>query len=82
MNDLRVSERHTPRPGSENHRRPGKTRYRYFLGVKWSQVQILSARPENVQVRAISADLSSSESGTGPRYVRQPADKAPRTLVS
>jgi hypothetical protein len=43
MNDLRVSERHTPRPGSENHRRPGKTRYRYFLGVKWSQVQILSA---------------------------------------
>ena len=23
----------------------GRTRYRYFLGVKWSQVQILSARP-------------------------------------
>jgi hypothetical protein len=24
-------------------RRPGKTSYRYLLGVKWSQVQILSA---------------------------------------
>ena len=33
------------RRGSEDRQRPGKTRYRYFLGVKWSQVQILSARP-------------------------------------
>src|SRR5271163_3368267 len=55
MNDLRVSERHTPRPGSENHRRPGKTRYRYFLGVKWSQVQILSARRRS---EAVSAALA------------------------
>jgi hypothetical protein len=29
---------------------PGKTRHRYLLGVKWSQVQILSARPELAQV--------------------------------
>ena len=50
-NDLHVSERHVPRPGSENRRRPGKTRYRYFLGVKWSQVQILLARPGNGQLR-------------------------------
>jgi hypothetical protein len=48
-NDLHVSERHTPRPGSEIRRRPGKTRYRYFLGVKWSQVQILSARPNKTR---------------------------------
>src|SRR5277367_5237013 len=53
MNDLRVSERHTPRPGSENHRRPGKTRYRYLLGVKWSQVQILSARRRSEMVFSI-----------------------------
>jgi hypothetical protein len=33
-NDLHVSERYTPRPGSENRWRPAKTRYRYFLGVK------------------------------------------------
>jgi len=26
----------------------GQTVYRYFLGVKWSQVQILSARPREV----------------------------------
>jgi hypothetical protein len=43
-NDLHVTERHIPRPGSENRWRPAKTGYRYFLGVKWSQVQILSAR--------------------------------------
>jgi hypothetical protein len=48
-NDLHVSERHTPRPGSENRRRPGKTRYRYFLGVKWSPVQIPSARPKKTR---------------------------------
>jgi len=43
-NDLRVSERHAPRRGSENCRRPGKTRHRYFLAVKWSQVQ--SCQPD------------------------------------
>jgi hypothetical protein len=53
-NDLRVRERHTRCPGSENRWRPGKTRYRYFLGVKWSQVQILSARPEKHEVKAVS----------------------------
>jgi hypothetical protein len=26
--------------------RPAQMRYRYLLGVKWSQVQILSARPQ------------------------------------
>jgi hypothetical protein len=53
-NDLHVRERHTPRPGRKNRRRPGKTRYRYFLGVKWSQVQILSARHKFWQVKAVS----------------------------
>jgi hypothetical protein len=44
VNDLRVCER-LARPRRATHeRRPGKTCYRYFLGVKWSQVQILSAR--------------------------------------
>src|ERR1700736_569880 len=53
-NDLHVSERHTPRPGRENRRRPGRTHYRYFLGVKWSQVQILSAR----QVSCLGTSLT------------------------
>jgi hypothetical protein len=35
-NDLHVWERHAPRPGSANRRRRGKTLYRYFRGVKWS----------------------------------------------
>jgi hypothetical protein len=51
-NDLHVRERHTPRLTAESARRPGKTRYRYFLGVKWSQVQILSARREKMQVES------------------------------
>ena len=51
-NDLHARERLTRRLRGVNRRRPGKTRYRSFLGVKWSQVQILSARPENMQVRA------------------------------
>ena len=48
LNDLRV--------GLQRHAAPSQARvtagglgrrvYRYFLGVKWSQVQILSARPE------------------------------------
>jgi hypothetical protein len=50
LNDLHVGERHTPRPRPRQRRRPGKTRYRDFLGVKWSQIQILSARPESLQV--------------------------------
>ncbi len=48
LNDLHVHERHTLRPGHGYRRRPGETRYRYFLGVKWSQVQILSVRPEKM----------------------------------
>ena len=29
--------------------RPAEMRYRYLLGVKWSQVQILSARPNKTR---------------------------------
>jgi len=46
LNDLRVCERHALYLNRDNHRRPAETHYRYFLGVKWSQVQILSARRE------------------------------------
>jgi hypothetical protein len=46
LNDLRVPERHLSRVNHEERRRPAETCYRCFLGVKWSQVQILSARPE------------------------------------
>jgi hypothetical protein len=44
VNDLRVCERHAPLVNHEHRHQPGDMRYRYFLGVKWSQVQILSAR--------------------------------------
>jgi hypothetical protein len=44
LNDLRVSERHASRLDAGNRQRTACMRYRYFLGVKWSQVQILSAR--------------------------------------
>jgi len=57
-NDLHVSERHKPRPGSENRRRPGKARYRYFLGVKWSQVQILSARRSKPALTCVGAGFA------------------------
>jgi hypothetical protein len=50
VNDLRVCERHAPLVNHEHRHQPGDMRYRYFLGVKWSQVQILSARPEFTQV--------------------------------
>jgi hypothetical protein len=45
LNDLRVPERHVVRISHNELRRPGKSLFRYFLGVKWPQVQILSARP-------------------------------------
>jgi hypothetical protein len=51
LNDLRVRERHTHHDRGSL-RRTGKTRYRYFLGVKWSQVQILSARLRQNSLRA------------------------------
>jgi hypothetical protein len=51
LNDLRVRERHTPWLRSRQRQRPGKTRCRYFLGVKWSQVQIVSARQVFLQFR-------------------------------
>jgi hypothetical protein len=53
LNDLRVRERYTSRNNGERRRPPGKTRYRHFLGVKWSQVQILAARQEFMQVEAV-----------------------------
>ncbi|MDT7758256.1 MAG: hypothetical protein QOH27_4154 [Mycobacterium sp.] len=46
LNDLRVPERHVVRISHNELRRPGKSLFRYFLGVKRSQVRILSARPE------------------------------------
>src|SRR4029077_6927265 len=42
MNVMRVHQR------PADYARPGQTRYRYFLGVKWSRVQILSERPREV----------------------------------
>jgi hypothetical protein len=44
LNDLRVRERHTPRLRPWQRRQPGKTLHRYFLEVKWSQVQ--SCQPD------------------------------------
>jgi len=52
-NDLHVSERHVPLVNHEHRHQPGERRYRYFLGVKWSQVQILSARPRKSSLRAV-----------------------------
>ena len=46
LNDLHVHERHASRRWGENRQRTVEMRYRYSLGVKWSQVQILSARQE------------------------------------
>src|SRR5882757_1159977 len=52
-NDLHVSERHAPLVNHEHRHQPGDMCYRYFLGVKWSQVQILSAR--RLSARRLSA---------------------------
>ena len=52
VNGLRVCERLALAQTAACHQRPGETGYRYLLGVKWSQVQILSARPEFMQLRA------------------------------
>src|ERR1700704_5558190 len=45
VNDLRVCERLASLEAAAWQRRPAEIRCRHFLGVKWSQVQILSARP-------------------------------------
>jgi hypothetical protein len=45
MNDLRVCARLARSEAAAHSRRPAKTCYRHLLGIKWSQVQILSARP-------------------------------------
>jgi hypothetical protein len=44
LNALRMRERHASRHQREIRQRTRETCYRYFLDVKWSQVQILSAR--------------------------------------
>jgi len=51
--------------------RPAEMRYHYFLGVKWSQVQILSARPELAQVRALSVWGIGLKTDTPQGYVAQ-----------
>ena len=44
LNDLRLCARHARPQTSTNRWRPAEMSYPYLLGVKWSQVQILSAR--------------------------------------
>src|ERR1700704_914467 len=53
VNDLRVCERLASLEAAAWQRRPAEMRCRHFLGVKWSQVQILSARPEKTPVRGL-----------------------------
>ncbi len=48
LNDVRVHERHAPCTGREKRACTGEMRFRCLLGVKWSQVQILSARLKKV----------------------------------
>jgi hypothetical protein len=48
VNDLRVCERLASLEAAAWQRRPAEIRCRHFLGVKWSQVQILSARQREV----------------------------------
>ena len=47
MNDLRVYKRLARSHPATHSQCPGKTCFRDLLGVKWSQVQILSARPRS-----------------------------------
>jgi hypothetical protein len=58
LNDLRVRERYTSRNNGERRRRPGKTRYRHFLGEVVAG-SILSARPENYQDRGGFGEIRS-----------------------
>jgi hypothetical protein len=44
VNDLRIYARLAQHMSAAYYRRPAEMRYRYLLGVKKSQVQILSAR--------------------------------------
>jgi hypothetical protein len=55
VNDLRVCERHAPLVNHEHRHQPGDMRYRYFLGVKWSQVQLLSARRPKPALTSVGA---------------------------
>src|SRR6476660_7853679 len=45
-NDLHVRERHTTRPDHRNLQRPGKMRYRYFLGSSGRRFK--SCQPDNI----------------------------------
>lgn len=57
LNDLRVHERHASRRWGENRQRAGEMRYRYFLGVKWAQVQILSARHRKPALNSVGVGV-------------------------
>jgi hypothetical protein len=70
LNELHVPERHTARPASKSRRRPGETRYRHFLGVKWSQVQILSARHRSDTIFRVRSAPKRSP------LIRQPAARS------
>ena len=52
VNDLRVCERLARVDRAAHCRRPAEMGYHDLLGVKWSQVQILSARLTSLQFRA------------------------------
>src|SRR5882757_10212956 len=60
LNDTRVRERHASRPGRKQVT-TWETHYRYFLGVKWSQVQILSARPQKPALTSVGAGFMLQE---------------------
>jgi Universal stress protein family len=58
VNDMRVCERLAQPHFGRHWPRPAEMRYHYLLGVKWSQVQILSARPKFLQVRGGFGEMS------------------------
>jgi hypothetical protein len=74
LNDLRVPERHVVRISHNDLRRPGKSLFRYFLGVKWSQVQILSARRSSEAPRTTDNECPQIRYG-----FRRPVDPGKRS---
>ena len=81
VNDLRVCERLASLEAAAWQRRPAEMRCRHFLGVKWSQVQILSARPEKTPVRGLlTVDEASdwhTRRGCVPEPTPQPDSNTP-----
>jgi hypothetical protein len=55
VNDLRVPERLASAQTAARHQRPAEMSYRHLLGIKWSQVQILSARPKKYGLSCVNA---------------------------